>query len=106
MGKLLCPLGCALLVAVLALAACGGSASPLGSQSGAAASPSAVPVLSATPPPAPTVSGTIAFSTVVRPTGGTGEGTGGSPIVVKADGSGLSAVPGVDSAIDPAWRPE
>ena len=37
----------------------------------------------------------------------TGEGTTGSPIViVKADGSGLSAVPGIDTAIDPTWRPE
>jgi Tol biopolymer transport system component len=37
----------------------------------------------------------------------TGEGTLGSPILVlKADGSGLSAVPGIDNAIDPAWRPE
>ena len=37
----------------------------------------------------------------------TGEGTLGSPIlVIKADGSGLSAVPGIDTAIDPAWRPE
>ena len=37
----------------------------------------------------------------------TGEGTAGSPIfVVKVDGSGLSAVPGIDTAIDPAWRPE
>jgi hypothetical protein len=37
----------------------------------------------------------------------TGEGTAGSPIVVvRADGSGLSAVPGIDSASDPAWRPE
>lgn len=37
----------------------------------------------------------------------TGNVTEGSPIfVVKVDGSGLSAVPGIDSAIDPAWRPE
>jgi TolB protein len=37
----------------------------------------------------------------------TGEGTAGSPIfVVNIDGSGLSAVPGIDTAIDPAWRPE
>jgi hypothetical protein len=36
----------------------------------------------------------------------TGEGTAGSPIfVVKVDGSGLSAAPGIDTAIDPAWRP-
>ena len=37
----------------------------------------------------------------------TGNGTAGSQIfVVKVDGSGLSGVPGIDSAIDPAWRPE
>jgi Tol biopolymer transport system component len=37
----------------------------------------------------------------------TGEGTLGAPIrVLKADGSGLSAVPGNDNAVDPAWRPE
>ena len=31
----------------------------------------------------------------------------GSPLyVVNADGSGLSAVPGVEAAMDPAWRPE
>jgi len=37
----------------------------------------------------------------------TGGGTVGSPILVlKVDGSGLSAVPGIDAAIDPAWRPE
>jgi Tol biopolymer transport system component len=37
----------------------------------------------------------------------TGEGTAGSQIfVVNVDGSGLSAVPGIVSAIDPAWRPE
>ncbi len=37
----------------------------------------------------------------------TGNATEGSPILVlKVDGSGLSAVPGIDNAIDPAWRPE
>jgi len=31
----------------------------------------------------------------------------GSPLyVVNADGTGLSAVPGIDRAMDPAWRPE
>jgi hypothetical protein len=31
----------------------------------------------------------------------------GSPVyVLAADGSGLSAVPGIDTAMDPAWRPE
>jgi Tol biopolymer transport system component len=31
----------------------------------------------------------------------------GSPVyIVKADGSGLSQVPGVDAAYDPVWRPE
>jgi dipeptidyl aminopeptidase/acylaminoacyl peptidase len=33
-------------------------------------------------------------------------GIDGSPLyVVNADGSGLSVVPGVDKAMDPAWRP-
>jgi hypothetical protein len=27
-------------------------------------------------------------------------------MIVNADGTGLSAVPGVDSARDPSWRPE
>jgi len=26
--------------------------------------------------------------------------------IVNADGSGRSAVPGIENAIDPAWRPE
>jgi Tol biopolymer transport system component len=31
----------------------------------------------------------------------------GSPLfIINADGSGLSAVPGLDDAMDPAWRPE
>ncbi|MCX6373556.1 MAG: hypothetical protein NTX16_10865, partial [Actinobacteria bacterium] len=31
----------------------------------------------------------------------------GSPLyVVNADGTGLSAVPGIDRAMDPSWRPE
>ena len=34
-------------------------------------------------------------------------GSIGSPLyIVMADGSGLSAVPGIDNAADPAWRPE
>jgi hypothetical protein len=34
-------------------------------------------------------------------------GNKGSRIyIVKADGSGLSAVPGIEDALDPAWRPE
>ena len=57
MNKVLCPLGCALLVAVLALAACGGSgttgsSSPSAAPSQAAASPS--PSWSPTMSPAPT----------------------------------------------------
>ena len=36
-----------------------------------------------------------------------GGGISGSRLyVVNADGSGLVAVPGVDSAKEPAWRPE
>jgi len=35
------------------------------------------------------------------------KGVDGSRLyVISADGSGLSAVPGVDAAMDPAWRPE
>jgi Tol biopolymer transport system component len=35
------------------------------------------------------------------------DGSGGSPLyVVNADGSGLSQIPGVDAAYDPAWRPQ
>ena len=33
-------------------------------------------------------------------------GSVGSPLyIVNADGSGLSQVPGIDTAMDPAWRP-
>lgn len=36
-----------------------------------------------------------------------GGGPGGSILyIVNADGSGLTAVPGIDKALDPAWRPE
>ena len=53
MKKLLCPLGCVVLVAVLALAACGGSdttpsASPAAALSEAAASPSVTPSVTRT----------------------------------------------------------
>jgi Tol biopolymer transport system component len=35
------------------------------------------------------------------------DGRGGSPLyVVNADGSGLSQIPAVDAAYDPAWRPD
>ena len=33
-------------------------------------------------------------------------GTGSRLYIVNADGSGLSAVPGIETASDPAWRPE
>jgi Tol biopolymer transport system component len=38
-------------------------------------------------------------------TGSFGGGHGSRIYVVKADGSGLSAVPGIDNAEEPAWRP-
>ena len=33
-------------------------------------------------------------------------GRGSQLLIVYADASGLSAVPGIDGAADPAWRPE
>jgi Tol biopolymer transport system component len=39
--------------------------------------------------------------------GGSGDTIHGSRLyVVDADGSGLSAVPGIETALDPDWRPE
>lgn len=36
-----------------------------------------------------------------------GDGLYGSRLyIVNADGSGLSAVPGIDNAVDPVWRPQ
>jgi Tol biopolymer transport system component len=36
---------------------------------------------------------------------GHADGGGSRLYIVNADGSGLSAVPGIDNAVDPAWRP-
>ena len=48
---------------------------------------------------APSIAGAIAFGDHV--------GKGNDDIcVVNADGTGLSVVPGIEKAMDPAWRPE
>jgi Tol biopolymer transport system component len=103
MKKLLCPLGCALLVAVLALAACGGSdttpsASPAAALSEAVASPSVA--ASATPLPTPTVAGTIAFTTLA--------GYNDDDIcVVNTDGTGLRVLAGGEGCQSyPRWSPD
>jgi hypothetical protein len=95
-----------LVVAGLVLAACGGSdttasTSPAASQ--AAGSPSVAASPSGIPLPTPTVAGIIAFTRY-----GENEWTqvDYDICVVNTDGTGLSAVPGIDAAREPAWRPE
>jgi Tol biopolymer transport system component len=85
MKKLLCPLGCVLLLAVLSPAGCGGSDSATTTASPSEAALSVTPTPDSTALPAPTASGTIAFSKVVS--GGTG--SFGELSTVQADGTDL-----------------
>jgi len=94
------------VVAVFALAACGGSSassdSPSAVASEAVASPSAASP-SATPLPVPTVAGTIAFERYSMP----GGDLTGDIYIVKADGTGLKQLtngPGHDG--QPWWSPD
>jgi Tol biopolymer transport system component len=114
MKKALCPLGCALLVAVLALAACGSSTSPSSPSPTSsvpgymdvmgASSPS--PTNSAIPLQAPTVAGAIAFSKVVPPTDGSTP-TNADIFVVRADGTHLKQLTdGPEWEEHPSWSPD
>lgn len=101
----------AVVVAALALAACGGSdtttsdsASKAPSQ--AAASPSATPTPVAAELPAPTVAGTIAFSRVARLTGGSIPDNA-DIFVVRADGTHLQQLTdGPEWEEHPSWSPD
>jgi TolB protein len=97
------------LLAPLALVACGGSGttsstSPSSvSQSTAAASPSAAPL------PAPTVAGTIAFEKVTESGDYQGEtfAVSSDIYVVRADGSGLKMLAKGSGVLDhPSWSPD
>ena len=105
MKKLLCPLGCALLVAVLALAACGDSgttpsASPAAALSEAVASPLAASP-SVIPLPTPTVAGTIAFTRYREKQDEV------EVCTVNTDGTGLRTLAGGrDGAQYPSWSPD
>jgi Tol biopolymer transport system component len=110
MQKLGCGLGCVLIVAMLALVACGGSSD--GASSPSSAVPSGASSLSRTaspggiPLPAPAVTGTIAFTsdrgwdeeTLMDDT---------DVCVVNTDGTGLTALTGgKGSAAHPRWSPD
>jgi len=100
MKKVVCPLGCSLLVAVLALVACGGSGDT-GTTSSSQASPSPSVASSANPLPAPTVAGTMVFARVIEP------GANYDIYVIDSDGTGLRQLtddPGVEEG--PSWSPD
>jgi Tol biopolymer transport system component len=107
MKGLLCPLGCVLLVVVLSLAACGGSTAPASNSPSVVPSETvastAIPSEAATPLPAPTVAGTIAFCNVVKP----GEGGDADIYTVRANGTRLTRLtrfPGWEEC--PCWSPD
>jgi dipeptidyl aminopeptidase/acylaminoacyl peptidase len=113
MKNVLCLLGCIGVVAVLTLAACGGpgttsptSPSPkssVPSYTDAMSEPSPSAPRSATPLPAPTVAGTIAFCNVVKPD----EGGDADIYTVRTDGTRLTRLthfPGWEES--PSWSPD
>ena len=84
------------------LAACGGSSTTTATSPSTVTSPAAGLSQGATPLPAPTVAGTLAFERVVTP----GPGGNGDIYVVKADGTGLKRLtddPGREE--HPSWSP-
>jgi Tol biopolymer transport system component len=92
----------AVILVATTLAACGGSSATTATSPSAVTSAAAGPGQSATPLPAPTVAGTIAFERVVTP----GPGGNGDICVVNADGSGLTRLtddPGREE--HPSWCP-
>ncbi len=106
MRKLLCLLGGMLLVAMLALAACGGSDTTASDSSSGApgqASASATPTPDVTALPAPTVAGTIAFARFVK----AAKGYNSEIFTVRTDGTGLRKLtddPWWEEA--PSWSPD
>jgi Tol biopolymer transport system component len=106
MRKVPCPLGCVVLVAVFALAGCGGSGAPTTESPSTAPSQGAVSTAatspSATPLPTPAVAGTIAFSQA------NAAGTRSDIWVVSLDGDGLRRVAkGSGPANEhPSWSPD
>jgi dipeptidyl aminopeptidase/acylaminoacyl peptidase len=95
------------LVAILGLAACGGSSAssnlPSAVASEVVASPSTAVSPSATPLPTPTVTGTIAFQRYSRP----GVDLSADIYIVKADGTGLKQLtndPNLKGR--PTWSPD
>jgi Tol biopolymer transport system component len=88
------------LLAVLALAACGGSDTTASSSPSVISSPSVTPSETGTPLPTPTVAGTIAFTTLA--------GYKDNDIcVVNTDGTGLKTLAGGESSqAYPRWSPD
>ncbi|MEE4276557.1 MAG: hypothetical protein V2J16_11905 [Thermoleophilia bacterium] len=108
MKKLLCPLGGALLVALLALAACGGSDTTTATSPSAApgemASPSVAASPSGVPLPTPTVAGTIVFAHVLNSQQGLEDA---DICVVESDGTGLKTLAGGPAWQEfPSWSPD
>lgn len=90
-----------LVFLALAFAACGGSDTTANSSPGAASSPSSASPENATPLPAPTVAGTIAFTRTLEP------GLAHDIYVINADGTGLKQLTddlGVEQ--HPSWSPD
>jgi Tol biopolymer transport system component len=95
------------LLAAVALAACGGSTTSASNSPSVASSqavaPTAEPSEVATPLPTPTVAGTIAFTNVVKP----GEGGDADIYLVRLDGTRLARLthfPGWEES--PSWSPD
>jgi len=85
------------VLAVLALAACGGSSTTASSSPSAA--PSVTPSESTTPLPTPTVAGTLSFAKV--------SGGDGNIYVVRADGTGLTRLTATSASEEQsAWSPD
>jgi Tol biopolymer transport system component len=89
------------VIAALALAACGGSSTTASNSPNAATSLVAGQSQGASPLPAPTVTGTIAFSKVVK------QGANSEICVVNADGTGLTQLTDDPEYEEhPAWSPD
>jgi hypothetical protein len=102
-GKLLAPaILLAAILVVTTLAACGGSSTTTAASPSAVTSPASGASQGATPLPASTLAGTLAFERVVTP----GAGGNGDICVVNADGTSLKRLtddPGWEE--HPSWSP-